>query len=133
MFKSSAANTLLTLLKRKFVLLICHQPCLKLNFFPVDIFYENIGTVLCACSLLVLLRSLSFSGAEKDIFKSLAKFTEKHLCQGFYFNKVADLRPATLIKKRLWHNCFKTIFSWNNSRRLLLLPLTLFQEHWKSL
>ena len=27
-------------------------------------------------------------------FKSFAKFTEKILCQGLFFNKVAGLRPA---------------------------------------
>ena len=27
------------------------------------------------------------------------------------FNKVADLRPATLLKKRLWHRCFPVNFA----------------------
>ena len=30
-----------------------------------------------------------------------AKFTEKHLCQRIFFNKVAGLRPATLLKVSL--------------------------------
>ena len=34
--------------------------------------------------------------------RNFAKFTEKHLCQSLFFNKVAGLRPATLLKKRLW-------------------------------
>ena len=29
----------------------------------------------------------------KVIFKNFAKFTEKHLCQSLFFNKVASLRP----------------------------------------
>ena len=29
---------------------------------------------------------------EKGVLKSFAKFTEKHLCQSLFFNKVADLR-----------------------------------------
>ena len=28
--------------------------------------------------------------------KNFAKFTEKHFCQSLYFNKVADIKPATL-------------------------------------
>ena len=28
------------------------------------------------------------------------------LCQSLFFNKVAGLRTATLLKKRLWHWCF---------------------------
>ena len=32
------------------------------------------------------------------------KFTGKHLCQSFFFNEFAGLRPATLLKKRLWHS-----------------------------
>ena len=30
----------------------------------------------------------------------------KNLCQSLFFNKVAGIRPATLFKERLWHNCF---------------------------
>ena len=28
------------------------------------------------------------------------------MCQSFFFDKVAGLRPATLLKKRLWQSCF---------------------------
>ena len=38
------------------------------------------------------------------------------------FNKVADLRPATLLKKRLWHRCFPVNFA-----NFLRTPL--FAEH----
>ena len=39
--------------------------------------------------------------SKKGVLKNFAKFTEKHLFQGLFFNKIADLRPATLLKKRL--------------------------------
>ena len=66
--------------------------------------------------------------SEKGFLKSFAKFTEKHLCQSLFYNKVAGLRPATLLKKRLWHKCFpvcfttflRTLLSQNTSWRLLL-------------
>ena len=35
--------------------------------------------------------------------------TGKYLCQGLFLNKVAG-RPATLLKKRLWHRCFPVNF-----------------------
>ena len=34
----------------------------------------------------------------KSVLKNSPKLTEKHQCQGLYFNKVADLRPANLVK-----------------------------------
>ena len=33
------------------------------------------------------------------------------MCQGLFFDKVADLRPATLLKKRLWHRRFPVDFA----------------------
>ena len=43
---------------------------------------------------------------EKIVLKDFTKFTGKHLCQRLFFNKVAGLRPATLLEKRLWRRCF---------------------------
>ena len=43
--------------------------------------------------------------------RNFAKFTGKHLCQGFCFSKVAGLRPATLLKKETWHRCFPVDFA----------------------
>ena len=48
---------------------------------------------------------------KKVVLKNLAKFTGKRLCQNLFFNKVSDLRPATLFKKRLWHRCFPVKFA----------------------
>ena len=33
------------------------------------------------------------------------------MLESLFFNKVADLRPATLLKKRLWHRCFPMDFA----------------------
>ena len=65
---------------------------------------------------------------EKGILKNLRKFAGKQLWQSFFFNKVEGLRPAALLKKRLWHKCFplnfvkllRTPFLQNTSGRLLL-------------
>ena len=48
---------------------------------------------------------------KKGFLENLAKFTGKHLCQCLFFNKVAGLIPATLLKKRLWHRCFPVNFA----------------------
>ena len=48
---------------------------------------------------------------KKDVFTNSAKFRGKHLCQSLFFNKVSDRRPATLLKKRLWHRCFPVNFA----------------------
>ena len=37
----------------------------------------------------------------KGVLRNFAKFTGKHLCQSLFFNKVAGLSSATLLKKRL--------------------------------
>ena len=42
----------------------------------------------------------------KSVLKNFTKFTGKHLCKVFLFKKVASLKPATLLKTRLWHRCF---------------------------
>ena len=38
---------------------------------------------------------------EKCVPRNFTKFTRKHLCQSLFFNKVAGLKPATLLKKVL--------------------------------
>ena len=58
---------------------------------------------------------------KKGFLKNFAKFTGKHLHQSLFF-KVAGLRPATLLKKRLWHMCFLVNFA-------KFLRITFFTEH----
>ena len=48
---------------------------------------------------------------KKGVLRNFTKFTGKHQCQSLFFNKVAALRPATLLKKRLWHWCFPVNFA----------------------
>ena len=54
-------------------------------------------------------RSLMFF--KIGVFKNFAKFTGKHLCQSLFVNKVAGLKLATLLKKRLWNRCFFVNFA----------------------
>ena len=48
---------------------------------------------------------------KKGVLRNFTKFTGKHLCQSVLFNKVADLRPATSLKKRIWHRRFPVNFA----------------------
>ena len=43
---------------------------------------------------------------KKKCSEKFAKFTGKYLCQSLVFNKIAGLRSATFLKKRLRHRCF---------------------------
>ena len=54
---------------------------------------------------------------KKSALWNFAKLIGKHLCQILFFNKVAGLRPATLLKKRLSHRCFLVNFA-----KFLILP-----------
>ena len=46
----------------------------------------------------------------KGVLRNFAKFTGKHLRQSLSLNKVAGLRPGTLLKKRLRRRCFPVDF-----------------------
>ena len=72
---------------------------------------------------------------KKGVLRNFSKFTGQYLCQSLFFNKVAGLRPATLLKKSLWHRCFplnfvkflRTPFLQNTSGRVLLQLLLLIK------
>ena len=59
---------------------------------------------------------------KKGVLRNFAKFIGKHQCQSLFLNKVAGLKPATLLKKRLWHRCFPVYFT-----KFLRTPF--FTEH----
>ena len=62
---------------------------------------------------------------KNGVLRNFAKFSGKHPCQGLFFNKVAGLRPATLLKIRLWHRCFPVNFA-----KFLRTPLLTEHLRW---
>ena len=65
----------------------------------------------------------------KDVLRNFTKFTGRHLCQSFFFNKVAGLRSATLLKKtltqvfscefcKIFRNTFFTEHLWTTAPKL---------------
>ena len=72
---------------------------------------------------------------KKGVLKSFAKFTWKHLWQSLFFNKVAGLSPASLLKKSLWHRYFPENFTKLlllvqdiYLTKVILLPFTIFAK-----
>ena len=69
---------------------------------------------------------------KKGVFRNFAKFIRKHLCQSLFLG----MRPATLLKKRLWNRCFpvnfakflRTSFLKENVRWLLLFLWKIIYE-----
>ena len=113
------------------------------DFQPVTVL-SNISSFLCLklCVCFLFPRSFNTNSTvflffrsslpkvfcKKGVLRNFAKFTGKHLCQGLFFDKVAGLRPAILLKMRLWHRCFpvnfvkflRTLFLTHHLRWLLL-------------
>ena len=56
---------------------------------------------------------------KKVVLKNFAKFTEKHLCWSLFSSKVADVRPATLLKNKLRHRYFHLNFVKSLSNNFL--------------
>ena len=64
---------------------------------------------------------------KKGVLKNFTKFTGEHLCWNLFFDKVAGLRPKTLLIKRLHRNCFFVNF-------VKFYKSTFFKEHlWRLL
>ena len=104
-----------------FILYLCnlvHFSCILLVRFEYD---------LAGC--VTLLRSSNQRSFIKKMFlKTSQNSWEKHLYRSLFFNKVAGIRPLTLLKERLWQRCFlvnfakclRTLFLQNTSRWVLV-------------
>ena len=66
---------------------------------------------LLSCILPLYGSSHQRCSMKKGVLGNFIKFTGKHLCQSLFFDKVTGLRPATFLKKRLWHRCFPVNFA----------------------
>ena len=76
--------------------------------------YRVTGSFLGTKSALLRIGALQKQPPEvfckKGVLRNFSKFPGKDLCQSLFFNKVVGLRPPTLLKKRLYHNCFPVHF-----------------------
>ena len=62
--------------------------------------FHAVVVYLIICWFTTLFRSSRPVFCKKGVLKNFAKFSGKHLCHSLFLNKVACLRPATLLKKR---------------------------------
>ena len=46
----------------------------------------------------------------KKVFLKISQIFQENTCWRVFFKKVAHLRAATLLKKRLWYRCFPVNF-----------------------
>ena len=89
----------------------------KLYFSLVELFLQKssynyvISYLYIYCYRKIIRSSHRRCSMEICILKNFTKFTGKHLLQNLFFNKVAGLRPVTLLKKRLWYSCFLVNFA----------------------
>ena len=58
----------------------------------------------------------------KKVFLEILQNSQEFTCASLFFNKVEGLRPATLIKKKLWYRSFPVNFA-----KFLRAPF--FTEH----
>ena len=89
-------------------LIICWigRECLPQSIFEQQMFLKRCGRNSQSLNAIKHRSIRPEVFCKKGVLRNFAKFARKHLCQSLFFNKVAGLRPATLLKKRLWHRCF---------------------------
>ena len=62
--------------------------------------YIILYIILCIMSKIILCQKQPPEVfCKKGVLRNFSKFTGKHLCQSLFFNKVASLKPATLLKR----------------------------------
>ena len=88
--------------------MVCINTALGVSEWRID---EDVNKTIMMRLSIIYRSSHQRCSLRKGVIRNFAKFTGKHLCQRLFFNKVAGLTPATLLKKRLWHRCFPVNFA----------------------
>ena len=47
----------------------------------------------------------------KKVLLKISQYSDENVCWSLFFNKVAGIRPVTLVKQRLRHRCFPVNFA----------------------
>ena len=92
---------------------LCTMQLHNYGFQSLNIFAKSSILDFCLVSehtfalLLVVIMKMA---ADKNLSKFHANSQKNTCVRVSFFNKVAGLKPATLLKKRLWHRCFLVNF-----------------------
>ena len=89
--------------------MFCSFNLIKNSFFSKV--FKNVEIKEKLLSSFILTFRGKWESIKIGVLRNFAKFTGKHLCQSLFLNKVAVLRPAALLKKRLWRRCFPVNFA----------------------
>ena len=142
--KTSVPESRFNFIKKATLALFFFCEFLRALFFIEHLWWLALFRIIEFCQLCVISTNILATGCvlKKRFLANFAKFTGKHLCQSLFFNKVAGLWPATLLKKRLWYRCFPVNFAkflrtpfyiehlwW----LLLVFNNLLFSSYWKRL
>ena len=71
---------------------------------------RHIHRTFCQLHLILFRSRRTEVICKKGVLRNFAKFRGKHLCQSLFLNKVAGLRPATLLKKKTLAHVFSCEF-----------------------
>ena len=113
-----------TVIKRNILISsMCLWKALTLvDLIAIKLFLISSCFYLRVCNLSFYQKKLTSSRPEvfckKGVLENFTKFTGKHLCQSFFFNKVAGLRP-------LRHRCFPVNFV-----KFLTTPISIIHLWW---
>ena len=69
------------------------QCILQETIYRKDLFYFTVFIVYFTCCFCIFRSSHRRCSGKKGVLRNFAKLTKKHLCQRFFFNKCAGLRP----------------------------------------
>ena len=74
---------------------------------------KDTGTLVSVLNILPKLKIETFFQrcSAKKMFLEISQNSQENTCARVFFKKIAGLRPATLLKKRLWHRCFPVNFA----------------------
>ena len=123
--KRIQTNTVLKVFRQFSSVLLCFPPT---EFTHANLWSQSINVGLDNSCSEYYRSSHHRCSTTRGVLKNFAKFKEKHLYRSLSFNDVAGLRPATLVKKRLWDRCFpknsakffRTPYLQNTSSRMLM-------------
>ena len=79
-----------------------------------NLVYQNNEAQICENLL-----AAAWRWSVKKVLLKLSQNSQENTCTRVFFNKIAGLRPATLLNKRFWQRClpvnFENLFLWNTT------------------